>query len=74
MLRRLLKESLIFIGATLFFLALCATVGVSTSKPPTSPPAEAARSEECITEELVHDGSRTCPLQDQQNRSLGQEP
>ena len=39
---RLLKESLIFIGATLFFLGLCATVGISTSTPPTSPPAKAA--------------------------------
>jgi len=74
MLRRLLKESLIFIGATLFFLALCATVGISTSTPPTRPTAEAAYAEEYPAEEPVQNGSRVCPLEDQQNRSLRQEP
>jgi hypothetical protein len=40
--QRLLKEFLIVLGGTLFFLGLCATVGISTSTPPTSPAAEAA--------------------------------
>lgn len=39
---RFVKESLIIFGGTIFFLALCATVGISTSSPPSSPPAEAA--------------------------------
>lgn len=41
MLRRLLKESLIVLAGTLFFLMLCATVGISTSKLRTAPTAEA---------------------------------
>ena len=41
MVRQLLKESLIVFGGTLFFLLLCATVGISMSTPPTSPTAEA---------------------------------
>ena len=52
MLRRLLKESLIVIGGTLFFLVLCATVGISTSTPPASPTAEAAYETEQESEDL----------------------
>ena len=37
MLRRLLKESLIVLGGTLFFLTLCATVGISLSTRKTAP-------------------------------------
>ena len=57
MARRLLKESLIILGGTLFFLGLCATVGISTSTPPTSPAAEAARAEEHSTEDQELDRS-----------------
>ena len=53
--RALLKESLIVLGGTLFFLGLCATVGISTSTPPTSPAAEAARAEEHATEDQEPD-------------------
>ncbi len=72
MLRQFLKELLIIGGGTLFFLLLCATVGISTSTPPASPNAEAAHGEKYLAEELAHDGSPVCPLQDQQNRSLFQ--
>jgi hypothetical protein len=41
-LKRILRESLIVSGITLVFLVICATVGISTSTPPTSPTAEAA--------------------------------
>ena len=37
MLRRLLKESLIILGGTLFFLVLCATAGISLSTRNTTP-------------------------------------
>ena len=37
MLRKLLKESLIIAGGTLFFLLLCATVGISLSTRNTTP-------------------------------------
>lgn len=37
MLRRLLKESLIVSAGTLFFLTLCATVGISLSTRRTAP-------------------------------------
>ena len=40
MARRLLKESLIVFCGTLFFLGLCASVGISSS----TPPADAMRS------------------------------
>jgi len=49
---RLLKESLIVLGGTLFFLGLCATVGISTSTPPTSPTTEAAQADEHGADEL----------------------
>jgi hypothetical protein len=51
MARRLLKESLIICGGTLFFLVLCATVGISTSTPPTTPTAEAAYAHEYAPED-----------------------
>ena len=51
MARRLLKESLIVLGGTLFFLGLCATVGISTSTPPTSPAAEAAQANDGVAED-----------------------
>jgi len=50
-LRRILKESLIVIGGTLLLLLLCATVGISTSTPPTSPTAEAAQANDGVTED-----------------------
>ena len=55
MARRLVKDSLIVLGGTLFFLGLCATVGISTSTPPTSPAAEAAQAEEHATEDQEPD-------------------
>ena len=45
MLRRLLKESLIIAGGTLFFLALCASVGISTSTRNTAPTVAANEQE-----------------------------
>ena len=42
MLSGLLKEILIIAGGTLFFVLLCATVGISTSTPPSRPNAETA--------------------------------
>jgi len=64
MARRLLKESLIVIGGTLFFLALCATVGISTSTPPTSPAAEAAQTEEFAIEDQDSDRSSVCEIEE----------
>jgi hypothetical protein len=61
---RLLKESLIVLGGTLFFLGLCATVGISTSTPPTSPSAEAAYEVEHISEDLDIDRYPTRRLED----------
>lgn len=51
MIRRVLKELLVFLGATLFFLVLCASVGISTStrKPA---PIVAADERECDPEIL----------------------
>jgi hypothetical protein len=51
MVRQFLEESLIFFAGTVFFLVLCATVGISTSTPPTSPTAEAAPDPECVAED-----------------------
>jgi hypothetical protein len=42
MAKRLLMESLIVFGITLFFLLISATVGISMNTPPASPTAEAA--------------------------------
>ena len=64
MLRRLLKESLIVIGGTLFFLVLCATVGISTSTPPASPTAEAAYERENDSEDLDFDRYPTRRLEE----------
>lgn len=43
MLRRLLKEILVIVGGTLLFLLLCASVGISRTRPPE---AEAAGEQE----------------------------
>jgi hypothetical protein len=51
-LRNLVKESLIISGITLIFLLICATVGISTSTPPTTPAAEAAYETEGESEDL----------------------
>jgi hypothetical protein len=53
MLRRILKEVLIVSGLTLFFMLLCATVGISTSTPPSSPTVKAADVGEHDTEQLL---------------------
>ena len=55
MLKRLLIESLVVFGGTLFFLLLCATVGISMSTPPTSPTAEAAHEPVFVDEDLGRD-------------------
>ena len=70
MLRRLLKESLIVFGGTLFFLLLCATVGISTSTPPTSPTAKAAYEQEHTTEDLDLDRYPTRKLDDVMSSAL----
>ena len=57
MVSRFFKEALIVLGATLFFLVLCATVGISMSTPPASPTAEAAQAEEHASEDLDVDRS-----------------
>ncbi len=54
-LMRIIRELVIILGATVFFLMLCATVGISTSTPPTSPTAEAAYEREPADEELSRD-------------------
>ena len=54
MFRRLLKETVIVLGGTLFFLAMCATVGISTSRPRIST-AEAAREPNYVTDEMSFD-------------------
>ena len=64
MARRLVKDSLIVLGGTLFFLGLCATVGISTSTPPTSPTAEAAYEREHESEDLDLDRYPTRKLED----------
>jgi hypothetical protein len=56
MLRRILKEVLIVSGLTLFFMLLCATVGISTSTPPSSPTVKAADVGEHDTEQLLREG------------------
>ena len=64
MLRRILKESLIICGGTLFFLVLCATVGISTSTPPTPPTAEASYRTEHESEDLMFDPESGPKLED----------
>jgi hypothetical protein len=54
MLRSLLKETVIVLGGTLFFLTLCATVGISTSKPKISS-AKAACEPDYVTDEMSFD-------------------
>jgi hypothetical protein len=54
MLRQFLKETVIVLGGTLLFLTLCATVGISTSKPRISA-AKAAWEPECVTDEMISD-------------------
>ena len=51
MARRLLKDSLIIIGGTLFLLLLCATVGITNSTPPSTSTANAAQDGEGATED-----------------------
>jgi hypothetical protein len=70
MAKRFIKDSLIVIGATLFFLALCATVGISTSTPPTSPTAEAAYEREHDSEDEHFDRFPTRKLEDVRSSAL----
>ena len=42
MAQRIVKEALIIGGCTLFLLLLCATVGITSSTPPSIPTAKAA--------------------------------
>jgi hypothetical protein len=57
MLRRLLKESLVITGGTLFFLALCATVGISTSTPPSTAGSFSVDELEDPTEDMDRESS-----------------
>jgi len=54
MLRQFLKETVIVLCGTLFFLTLCATIGISTSKPRISS-AKAACEPDYVTEEMSFD-------------------
>jgi hypothetical protein len=54
MLRQFLKETVIVLGGTFFFLVLCATVGISTSKPRIST-ARAACEPKYVTNEMSFD-------------------
>ena len=50
MIERFLKEVLVFLGATLFFLLLCATVGISKT---TRKPAPVVAAEEIVTDSEI---------------------
>ena len=45
--RGIIKEILVFISATLFFLALCASIGVSRSARRAVPVVAASETEDC---------------------------
>ena len=64
MLRRLLKESLIVVGGTLFFLTLAATIGIPGDQEDSAPTAEAAYEGEHVSEDLDCDRDASRKLKD----------